>query len=537
MIGGWIASILGVVAIALACASPATAGPPLPLKKSSFPGKVVRLDQNEWLQLSGKSRSVVCDLRSGQGVTAASRPGTRLTGPKLPKGSIWFVPLNAQASEYLKRAKAGKTPRRKRSRLFGQATRLRKQAGSLKSTCGSKARQPRFKLNGATAIATISASRRNSFYAGGSGSDSGLLAWSEDQVPFDPVVSGQIEHQVADMFVAPDSDLILVLSVFAQSNACGMLRIDYGTGDSTCVARNLSWGLEDTTDVQFDSESNAYYWGSTESNDGLVFRMVTPTGVATDVIDPRVANSLQEGFLTVAIPFIVSPNGDILMNFGGKLRRIKPDGSVEIIASSTATLCGSGGGKSFVTSFGSMFSYSPGASSLDVPAWIGPPGSGATHASTDIAPEWVPGCFSVNLADGALIGGETNNGSLSLIEYFPTPRKLNYSGQHWPGSMDMPIASFSAAGSKVVVHRKDSSGNAAVDLYDHATNTTKSLVAPDGDLEISHMVYSPAENLIYFDGVNFESLTYFLGTIDPDTGERQYLDALNGDLGEILALG
>ncbi|HNO97109.1 MAG TPA: hypothetical protein PKL95_06905 [Solirubrobacterales bacterium] len=562
MIGGWIASILGVLSITLACAGPSIAGPTLPLKKSSFPGRAIQLKSGEWKQLNGVNRAVTCDIRPERsGISRVNRPGTRLSGPGLRKGSIWFISLNSQAQVYRTKSKSRKLSRKKKRKLRNEATRLRGLSKKLAAACvaaiPSTDPDPdpdglKFNFKGASALATVTGSTKRAASYLQAPSESGLLAWGVNQPAFDPLISGQLNGSILMMNLAPDNDLLFIESGdLMSSNGCQIDRVDYETGEVSCWSQH--W-LTYLSKVRFDAAGNGYFWATgSGSNSGTFFKKIAPDGTSTDVIDPAVVSNLvktlpNHSIGDIPIPFEVSPNGDVLMVVGEKLRRIKNDGSLEVISHQPAELCGFSGGKLFLISEGQMFTYTPGSSSLDSPAWLGPPGSGATHLTSEIASYFNFPCFSHQLSDGALIGavgrvgfpdqfgqptlgwGKMGNPT-SLFEYFPTPRILNI-------EVDAEVSnrvSVSKAGSKVIIHRTDSNNQMAVDIYDHTSNTSKSLLAPTGDLKVLHMAYSPGDGLIYFDGINYETFQNFLGTIDPETGELNYLDDLDGDLETIFA--
>ncbi|HRV58997.1 MAG: hypothetical protein KDB54_00845 [Solirubrobacterales bacterium] len=545
----------------------------MPLKKSTFRGKVIRLDKSEWKSLTGKNRKVTCDIRSGAGHPARiQRPGTRLSGPRLPSGSIWFVSLKNQAATYRKRATSGKARESTRKKLRKQANRLNSLANKLKLTCPVKSDpgsdpdpkpdpdpDPKpdpdpltFDFRNASALALLSGSARKQKVSlrGASPSESGLIAWGQNQSAFDPVASGELDGSIMLMALAPDNDLIFVTSAALTSNtSCKLYRADFETGDVVCIS--AQW-LTYPDQVRFDDAGNAYFWGTGfgGSDYGTYLKKSTPEGDTSDVIDPAVVANIAKTLPSTSIgealvPFEVSPNGDVLIVVGEKLRRIKSDGTPEVVWPNDTELCGFHDGKLFVVSQGQIFTYTPGAASLDEPAWIGPPGSGATHSTTEISDGWIfswtPTCPSAALGDGALIGTQTVSGSdpllgptstLGLVEIYPAVKRLNFEENY---SQITSRPSLTVVGSRLVINHRDPDDKLTIDIYDHTSDSAVHLIPPTGDLEVIHMVYSPGDDLIYFDGINYETFQNFLGTIDPDTGEQQYLDSYSGDLGQIFA--
>jgi len=384
-----------------------------------------------------------------------------------------------------------------------------------------------------------------------------LIAWGENQPAFDPVASGQLDGSILFMTLAPDNDLVFVTSAALSSGICKLYRADYETGSVTCIS--TAW-VTYPDQVRFDDAGNAYFWGTgmNAPDYGTYLKKSTPDGVTADVIDPAVVANIVKTVPSkpigeAIVPFEVSPNGDVLIVVGGKVRRIKDDGTPEVVGPyemlpDSTNFCGFKHGKLYLVSGNQMFTYTPGSSSLDTPPWIGPPGSGALHLTTEIATGWGPRCFSQEFPDGSLAGAVDGkfevDGSdvtyninasdyFSLVQYYPSLRILNYSGKTTFSRKQFGIQ---RVGSKLLINRvMDPDDQFAIDVYDRSSDSFTTLLPPTGDLKVLHMAYSPGDGLIYFDGIDYETFRNFLGTIDPETGERQYLDSLDGDLGQIFA--
>lgn len=561
--------------------STAAAKPVLPMTKSTF-RQAIKLSAGEWVRLPGKNE-VICDTRRIGPILGWT--GSRVRGTGLPEGAIWYISLQEQSTEYRRRAtligrKAAKLRKRakatrsrsKRGKAGRKAKALERQEQALAkkglslrneaiaAQLAGKCPPMLFDFRHASAIATVSANKSQSAKAGSRVHNAaqsadfraGLAAWAQTGDLFDPVRSNAFSTPIKDFTIAPDNDLIYVSpsnSPMTPSGHCAVERADYETGAVTCFSDEVvpqasggmylpGWSDNLPRAVKFDGAGNAYFWGTSLMPPvKYFFKRVSPAGVMSDVIEPDVANNVAAGSPLESVPpFEMSPNGDVLLVVGNKLRRLTPSGLLEVVWSQPTELCGFVGDKLFLVSGQpmlerSMLTYTPGNSSLDSPAWIGPADSGATHLITDIGSMGL-GCFEWELDDGAWIGYSRNG--TGLFEYFPQPRRLNYepSGeQSLSGSR-----STQPSGSKLIISTTDSYNNRfMVEVYDHETNTSSVLLPPTEDRKILKTAYSARDNLVYFGGVDYSTFRNFLGTINPDTGEVKYLTSFDGDFNLIAS--
>lgn len=369
-----------------------------------------------------------------------------------------------------------------------------------------------FDLTGAIGLAIDDSSSDNSALTvdGPIATTSNLKRVNPDNSLSDAVDSGSVT--VRSFMVAAGNQVYLLLSTAVDS--CILIRVDGETNESTCVDSTLSqinWSNAFGDPIQFDSDGNIYYQGST--NDGRTILRLNSSGVTSDLINDYIS---LKGFLvlhdgTVFYAGTTNPTGTywtrivtperslttLLPSNTPNFLALFPDNNVYFGLWSTPWL--------------GMFRYLTATKELDDKQWVG---NDAEIGYYDCVPNFSNGSYpcssprSIVKTTNRKVYAILNKSSQSVLaQLYPIVLEANTS------VTDVTV--FESILTYILLGGFDSQNNNKLVLYNTDTDTETDLLSSE-NIEVYHVSYLNSSNhqIVMFDGLRFSDIKYVLCQVD-----------------------